>query len=602
MKKKLSFILALIIAASLTGCSAGTAASETTKENTASSAVATNSAAETSSEESSSSSIDSEAVTLTFSDSGIDGEADGVKIDGTALTISKSGTYILTGSCSDGSVKVKKGTENVKILLSGLSLSNSKTAPIVCGKSSEVTIEVADSTENTLSDTAENNDTESSSNTDAENAVIKCKDGSQVVLCGSGSLTINANGKNGIKSGYSDSETSKEASLIIKELSLSINAPVNDAVNAENLLNVESGTLTIDAADDALHCDLTMNIGADGTDGPSITITNAYEGIEAAVLNIMSGDIDINCSDDCLNAANGDLSGYNFEMNISGGNIHAYTTDGDGFDSNGTMTISGGYIEVWTANTSDNQPLDADGELTVTGGTILAAGGSSGMGLSVTAENGFVTFGGSNGGFGGGFGGQPNNNGENMTPPDDNQNASGNNESMPEGTPPAPDSNAQNGQNGQSDNNENSSANSENSENGQNMPSDQPQMPQGGFDESTSSISVESGSEFTISDSDGNTLYTGTAVCNASYVFFYSDKITSDATYTLSVGEIKTESTAQTESTSQEMGGKGEMPFDGGNMENGNAAPTAPNGQNAKSENENNSENKVDSSKSETSN
>ncbi len=596
MKKKLSFILALIIAASLTGCSAGTAASETSKENTASSAVATSSSAETSSEERSSSSIDSEAATLTFSDSGIDGEADGVKIDGTALTISKSGTYILTGNCSDGSVKVKKGTENVKIILSGLSLSNSKTAPIVCGKSSEVTIEVADSTENTLSDTAENNDTENNSNTDAENAVIKCKDGSQVVLCGSGSLTINANGKNGIKSGSSDSETSKEASLTIRELSLTINAPVNDAVNAEILLNIESGTLTIDAADDALHCDLTMNIGADGTDGPSITITNAYEGIESAVLNIMSGDIDINCSDDCLNAANGDLSGYNFEMNISGGNIHAYTTDGDGFDSNGTMTISGGYIEVWTANTSDNQPLDADGELTVTGGTVLAAGGSSGMGLSVTAVNGFVTFGGSNGGFGGGFGGQPNNNGENMTPPNNNQNENGNNESMPEGTPPAPDSNAQNGQ---SDNNENSSADSENSENGQIMPSNQPQMPQGGFDENTSSISVESGSEFTISDSDGNVLYSGTAVCNASYVFFYSDKITSETTYTLTVGETKTESTAQTESTSQDMGGNGGMPFGGGNMQNGNAAP---NGENAKPENENSSENNNNSSNSETSN
>ncbi len=594
MKKNLSFILALIIAASLTGCSAGTAASETSKENTASSSVATSNTAETSSEESSSSSINSEAATLTFSDSGIDGKADGIKIDGTALTISKSGTYILTGSCSDGSVKVKKGTENVKIILSGFSLSNSKTAPIVCGKSSEVTIEVADSTENTLSDTAENNDTENSSNTDAENAVIKCKDGSQVVLCGSGSLTINANGKNGIKSGSSDSETSKEASLTIRELSLTINAPVNDAVNAENLLNVESGILTIDAADDALHCDLTLNVGADGTDGPSIKITNAYEGIEAAVLNIMSGDIDINCSDDCLNAANGDLSGYNFEMNISGGNIHAYTTDGDGFDSNGTMTISGGYIEVWTANTSDNQPLDADGELTVTGGTVLAAGGSSGMGLSVTAENGFVTFGGTQGGQGGGFGGQPNNNGENMTPPNNNQNENGNNERMPEGTPPAPDSNAQNGQ---SDNYENSSTDSEYSENGQNMPSDQLQMPQGGFDENTSSISVESGSEFSISDSDGNVLYSGTAVCNASYVFFYSDKITSETTYTLTVGETKTESTAQTESTSQEMGVK--MPFDGGNRENGNAAP---NGENTKPENENSSENNNSSSNSETSN
>ena len=140
-----------------------------------------------------------------------------------------------------------------------------------------------------------------------------------------------------------------------------INAPVNDAVNAEQLLNVESGTITIDAGDDALHCDLVMNVGADGTDGPTITITNAYEGLEAATLNIASGNIDITCSDDCLNAASSLLTDYDFAMNISGGTIRAYTTAGDGFDSNGTMTISGGGIEVWTANSADNQPLDADG-------------------------------------------------------------------------------------------------------------------------------------------------------------------------------------------------------------------------------------------------
>lgn len=35
----------------------------------------------------------------------------------------------------------------------------------------------------------------------AENAVVKCKDGAQVVLCGGGVLNISAAGKNGIKSG-----------------------------------------------------------------------------------------------------------------------------------------------------------------------------------------------------------------------------------------------------------------------------------------------------------------------------------------------------------------------------------------------------------------
>lgn len=50
------------------------------------------------------------------------------------------------------------------------------------------------------------------------------------------------------------------------------------------------------------------------------------------------------------------------------------------------MTITGGEITVWTANTADNQPLDADGAITITGGTVLAAGGSGSMRMQLTTE------------------------------------------------------------------------------------------------------------------------------------------------------------------------------------------------------------------------
>ena len=118
---------------------------------------------------------------------------------------------------------------------------------------------------------------------------------------------------------------------------------------------------------------------------------------------IRSGDIDITATDDCLNAANSDLTGYSFTMDISGSTINAYTFGGDGFDSNGSLTISGGVIAVWTANTADNQPLDADGTITVSGGTVLAAGGSSGMGMDLSASQPYVLYG-STGGMGGGRG------------------------------------------------------------------------------------------------------------------------------------------------------------------------------------------------------
>lgn len=527
MKRELSFLLAVSLAASLTGCAAGTVASNP------GTVLSGSAAAETTSYNA------ADALTLTFTDSGITGSSSGVEISGTALTISEPGTYLLTGSCADGSVKVKKGTVDVTLILSDLSLTSSSTAPITCGKSSVVTIAAADGTTNTLTDAAQNNDTDYPTNTDAENAVIKGKDGAQVVLCGSGSLTLNANGKNGIKSGTTDSETAQDASLTIRELTLTINAPVNDTINAEQLLNVESGTLTLDAADDALHCDLVMNIGADGTDGPTLTIINAYEGIEAAALNIASGSIDITCQDDCLNAGNSSLTNYDFEINISGGTLRAYTTAGDGFDSNGTMTISGGDIEVWTANAADNQPLDADGGITVIGGTVLAAG-SSGMGMTLTAEQPYVAFGSGRGGMGGSFGGgqrpeQPGSTdarpGSAPTPPQ------GETENVPQGAPGTATEGTQ-----------------------------QPPMMQPDTNTDNSGISLTAGDAFTITDANGTVVYSGTAVCNADYLFYSSGALSADAAYTLQTESASAESTAQTGTSGSGMAGGmgGQRPNDGG--------------------------------------
>ena len=548
MKRELSFLLAMSLATSLTGCAAGTAADNP------GTVLSGSAAAETTSYNA------ADALTLTFTDSGITGSGNGVEISGTALTISEPGTYLLTGSCADGSVKVKKGTAGVTLILSDLSLTSSTTAPITCGKSSVVTIVAADGTTNTLTDAAQNNDIEYPDNTDAENAVIKGKDGAQVVLCGSGSLTLNANGKNGIKSGTTDSETAQDASLTIRELTLTINAPVNDAVNAEQLLNVESGTLTLDAADDALHCDLVMNIGADGTDGPTLTILNAYEGIEAAALNIASGSIDITSQDDCLNAGNSSLTNYGFEINISGGTLRAYTTAGDGFDSNGTMTISGGDIEVWTSNATDNQPLDADGGITVTGGTVLAAGGSNGMGLTLTAEQPYVTFGSGRGGMGGGFGGG-------QRPEAGEQPTDGERPEQPGSTDARPDS-TPTPQQGEAENTP------------QGAPvtaaegSQQPPMMQPDTNTDITGVSLTAGSDFTVTDANGTAVYSGTAVCNASYVFYSSAALSADAAYTLQTESASVESTAQTGTSGSGMAGGmgGQRPNDGG-QQNTDALP-----------------------------
>ena len=62
-----------------------------------------------------------------------------------------------------------------------------------------------------------------------------------------------------------------------------------------------------------------LNIGAEGRDGPGVTVTSCNEGLEGAAVNVFSGSISIQSTDDCINAANADLSGYSYELNISGG-------------------------------------------------------------------------------------------------------------------------------------------------------------------------------------------------------------------------------------------------------------------------------------------
>ena len=478
------------------------------------------------------------ATAFTFTDIAItakDGDYTGYGIDGTALTIEAAGTYIVSGSCQSGSITVKKGVTGVTLVLSGLTLTADGTAAIACNKSSGVTIVAQDGTTNPLSDTETNNGDSYPDNTNAENAVIKCKDGSQVTLCGSGSLTVNANGKNGIKSGATTDEEG-EAWLVIRDLTLTISAPVNDAINAEASLTILSGDLTIDAGDDAVHSDYYLTIGAAGTDGPTITVNSCSEGLEAADLSIAGGHITIHAGDDCLNAANSDLTGYAFTLSISGGTLVMDTTSGDGIDSNGTLSISGGTVVVWANSTADNQPLDADGTLSITGGTVLAAGGSAGMGITLSGDSQpYVMFGST--GMGGGrpvsISGQPGGSSDGTTPP---QLPSGSDSSS--GSRPTPPGGSNGSQPTPPDGSDGTTPPELPDGQTPSQDSSQPggQIPGQMDGQSGSSISISKGSTFTIQSSDGTAVYTGEAVYDARFVFFSSAAMTSCETYALTSG------------------------------------------------------------------
>ncbi len=450
-----------------------------------------------------------DATIFVFSDSGItvtEGAYSGYKIDGTELTIKESGTYVVSGTCANGTIVVKKNVTGVTLVLNGLTLSASATALITCNKGSEVMIVAAAGSVNNLADDKYNNDdvyTDEELYPDIENAVIKCKDGSNVTICGTGTINITANGKNGIKGGYDLYEEDDEgnatdtlistASLTIKEVTLNITANVNDGLKSDKELNILSGTITVSAVDDGIKCDYVLNIGAESTDGPTINIKKATEGIEAATLNVYSGNITVNATDDGINAANSDLDRYSFSYNQYGGYVVVNVTNGDGIDSNGTINLYGGTLEVYSPAQGDGDPLDSESGTYFKGATVLAVG-HLGMQQSYSATTPYVVFGSTTGNMGGRTGGL------------------------------------------------------------------------GG----TQSNLVTAGSTITITDASGNVLYAAKAVRNASYILFASPNLNSGAAYTLKNGTTAAAtSTAGNASTGgMEMdGNQGQIPGSmGGNQ------------------------------------
>ena len=119
--------------------------------------------------------------------------------------IDEAGTYIVTGTCSDGNITVKKGTTGVVLILSDLDLTSTTGATISLNKGSEVKLVIEGTV--TLTD-AEDPADETSTDTEVadafDGAVIKAKDGSNVCLTGDGKLILNGKCKNGIKVGDAD--------------------------------------------------------------------------------------------------------------------------------------------------------------------------------------------------------------------------------------------------------------------------------------------------------------------------------------------------------------------------------------------------------------
>ena len=136
-----------------------------------------------------------ECIAITLSDDGSSCDSSSVAVEGQTITITEEGTYLLSGSLSDGMIVIDTD-ENVKVrlILNGVTINNNSSAAIYVKSADKVFVTLAPDSDNILS----NGGTYEAIDDNNIDSVIFSK--SDLTLNGSGSLTITAAAGHGIVS------------------------------------------------------------------------------------------------------------------------------------------------------------------------------------------------------------------------------------------------------------------------------------------------------------------------------------------------------------------------------------------------------------------
>ncbi|MCQ2558976.1 MAG: carbohydrate-binding domain-containing protein, partial [Oscillospiraceae bacterium] len=294
--------------------------------------------------------------------------------DNGEYTIRSAGTYVLSGEANNFTLVVEAEKEDkVQLVLNGAAITN-QDFPVIYVKSVDKCVVTAQG-ENSLAVSGPfvpDGDT----NTDA---VIFSK--TDLTLKGTGSLTIRSDAGNGI---------SCKDDLKINGGSYRITS-AKHAVEANDSIAIDQGEFIIQTERDAFHCknddlegsivirdgSFTITAKDDGiqatttlvVEGGEFSIT-AAEGMEATSVQINGGVIRITASDDGINAARKSPD-CDPAIEINGGEITVAAGPGDTdcLDSNGTITVNGGTLDL-----SGSSTFDADRGSVYNGGTIIING------------------------------------------------------------------------------------------------------------------------------------------------------------------------------------------------------------------------------------
>lgn len=307
-------------------------------------------------------------------------EADGVKVSGSTVTITEAGTYVLSGTLTDGQVIIDAGDEDdVRLVLENASITCTTTAPIYAKNADKVIISLPENTESTVTDTVTGTDGD-----DALTAAIFAK--CDLSVNGTGTLNVNANANDGITSedklkitggvlnitSADDGLVGKDA-VLIKDGTVHITASGNGIKSTKSeadkgYVYIGGGTVNITAEQDGIQAETSVLISAGEV---NVTAGGGSANGEQKTGNAMFGGAQSTTTDETLSA-----KGIKAEaaLDITGGTVTVDSAD-DSLHSSDSMTVSGGGITV----KSGDDGLHADNTLTIEDGTIVVEESCEGL-------------------------------------------------------------------------------------------------------------------------------------------------------------------------------------------------------------------------------
>ena len=302
-----------------------------------------------------------------------------VAIDGSRVTITDEGTYVISGSLTDGQIIINaETTDKVQIVLNGVTLACSNNAPIYIKQADKVFMTLAEGTENTVTDGISY--AFGADKTEPDGAIFSKED---LTINGSGTLTVTAK--------YMDGIVSKD-SLVITGGDITVVAS-DDGIRGKDSVAICGGTLNITAASDGIKATNTTEAenGWISVDGGTIQITSEEDGIQAETkLQVTAGTCNFVTGGGSKSTVSEDQSAKGLKAGeivyISGGTLNIDSAD-DTIHSNKDVTITAGRLNL----SSGDDGIHADSALTIDDGRTIIQTSYEGLeGATVTINGGTV--------------------------------------------------------------------------------------------------------------------------------------------------------------------------------------------------------------------